>query len=113
MSVFHALMLGAALVVVPLATVAVADDEAVVNVLIESANTPAQHQALANYFKAKAAVATREAADHRAMAKSYSGQKATLSAAQAEHCNKLAALSDSQAAEYEQLSATHEAAAKK
>ena len=113
MSVFHALILGAALIAAPLATVAMADDEAVVNALIESASTPAQHQALANYFKAKAAVATREAADHRAMAKSYSGQKATISAAQAEHCNRLASLSESQAAEYEQLAATHEAAAKK
>ena len=113
MSVFHALMLGAALAAAPLATVAVADDEAVVNVLIESASTPGQHQALANYFKTKGAAAQKEAADHRAMAKSYSGQKTTISAAQAEHCNKLASLSESQAEEYGQLAATHEAAAKK
>jgi hypothetical protein len=111
MSLFRALILAA--LVAPLATVAVADDEAVVGALIESASTPAQHQALANYFKTKAVAAKKEAADHRAMAKSYSGQKATVSAAQAEHCNKLATLSDSQAAEYEQLAATHEGAAKK
>ena len=47
------------------------------------------------------------------MAKTYGSQKATISAAQMDHCNKLASLSDSQATEYEQLGAAHEAAAKK
>jgi hypothetical protein len=47
------------------------------------------------------------------MAKSYGSQKATIATAQAEHCNKLASLSESQAAEYDQLATAHEAAAKK
>jgi hypothetical protein len=113
MSLFRVLILGVALAAAPFATVALAAEEDVVVVLIESASTPAQHQALANYYKGKAAEAKKEAANHRAMAKTYGGQKATISAAQMDHCNKLASLSDSQAAEYDQLAAAHEAAAKK
>ena len=113
MSLFRALALGAALATASFATVAFADDEAVIEVLIESASTPAQHQALASYFKSKAEAAKKEAAEHRAMARTYGAQKATIAAAQMEHCNKLATLSDSQAAEYDQLAVTHEAAAKK
>jgi hypothetical protein len=113
MSLFRPLILGVALATASFASVAWGEEDAIVDVLIESASTPAQHQALANYYKAKAADAKKEAADHRAMAKSYGSQKATLAAAQAEHCNKLASLSDGQAAEYDQLAAAHEAAAKK
>jgi len=114
MSLLRVLVLGVVVAAAPIALVArAADDQAIVDVLIEGASTPAQHQALADYYKAKAADARKEAENHRAMAKTYGSQKATISAAQMDHCNKLASLSDSQAAEWEQLAAAHAAAAKK
>ncbi len=113
MSLLRVLVLGVVVGAVPIALVARADDQAIVEVLIQSASTPAQHQALADYYKAKAAEAKKEAENHRAMAKTYGGQKASISAAQMEHCNKLASLMDSEAAEYEQLASAHAAAAKK
>ncbi len=113
MSLLRVVVLGVVVAAVPIALVARADDQAIVEVLIESASTPAQHQALADYYKAKAADAKKEAANHRAMAKTYGGQKASISAAQMDHCNKLASLMDSEAAEYEALASAHATAAKK
>jgi hypothetical protein len=99
--------------VAPIASFAQSGDASLVEVLIESASTPAQHQALANYYRSKEAAAKKEAELHRAMGKTYSGEKAIISAAQMEHCSKLASLDDSMAAEYEQMAAAHETAAKK
>ena len=82
-------------------------------VLIESANTPAQHQALAEHFRAKANAARAEAKDHRSMADSYGGTKLMVAAAQRKHCNDIAANLEAQAKSYEALAAAHEAEAKK
>jgi hypothetical protein len=82
-------------------------------VLIESAATPAQHQALAQHFRAKAAAARAEAKDHRSMAESYGGTKLVIAAAQRKHCNDLAASLEAQAKLYDELAAGHEAEAKK
>jgi hypothetical protein len=92
---------------------AVADDSGLEQILAETASTPAQHQALAKYYRAKAADAKAEAASHRTMAKSYaSGASIPLAKQRAEHCEKIAKLSDDQAAEYEKLAASHESQAK-
>ena len=82
-------------------------------VLIESASTPAQHQALATHFHAKAAAAREEAERHRSMAKSYGGTKLVAAEAQRQHCTDLAQSLDAQAKLYDELAAGHEAEAKK
>ena len=82
-------------------------------VLIESARTPAQHEALAAHFRAKATAARAEAKDHRSMAESYGGTKLMIAAAQRKHCNDLATNLDAQANLYDELAAAHEAEAKK
>jgi len=81
-------------------------------VLIESAATPAQHQALAAHFHAKAAAAREEAERHRSMAKSYGGTKLVVAEAQRKHCTDLAQSLDAQAKLYDELAAGHEAEAK-
>ena len=107
------LALGSAIAAVPIGSIARADDSALDQFMAETANTPAQHQAIAKYYRAKAAEAKADANSHRSMAKSYSvGTSVPMAKQQAEHCNKLASLSDSQAAAYEQLAASHEAQAK-
>jgi hypothetical protein len=105
-------MVGLALVAAPIAGIAWADDSALEQLMVETATTPAQHKALAKYYHSKAAEAKAEADNHRSMLKSYSGVSVPMGKQQAEHCNKLASLSDSQAAEYEKLAASHEAQAK-
>jgi hypothetical protein len=112
MSLFRTLALGLAIAAAPTAGIAWADDSALEQILVETATTPAQHKALAKYYRAKAADATAEAENHRSMLRSYSGVSVPMAKMQAEHCNKLASLSDGQAAEYEKLAASHDAQAK-
>jgi hypothetical protein len=96
-----------------MAGIAGADDHGLEQILAETATTPAQHQALAKYYRAKAADAKAEAESHRAMAKNYSaGASVPMARQRAEHCGKLASLADSEAAEYEKLAVSHEAQAK-
>jgi len=112
MSLFRTLTLGLAIAAAPIAGIARADDSALEQILVETATTPAQHKALAKYYRAKAADAKAEASNHRSMMKSYSGGNVAQAKVQTEHCNKLASLSDAQAAEYEKLAASHDEQAK-
>ena len=82
---------------------------------IEGANTPAQHEALADHFRAKAADARAEAKRHESMAKSYGlgPVKLTQKAQMQQHCKKIAANAESTAAEYEAMAKVHEDEAKK
>lgn len=113
MTWFRALALGMTLGIAPLASVAAAQEHGLEQVLVESASTPAQHEALAKHYRRRAEASKADAASHRAMAKSYSGTKAATAKAMSDHCTKLASLSDDEAAQYEALAAEHEAAAKK
>lgn len=111
MSRIHALVLTLALGVQPAMAFA-GDSSSLEQVLIESASTPKDHQALAKYYAGKAAEARKEAESHRAMAKAYGGAKGSQIAMMQDHCKKLAALADDQAKEFDAMAAAHEAAAK-
>jgi hypothetical protein len=112
MSRIHAVVLSVALGALP--TIALADDaSSLEQVLIESASTPKDHQALASYYTGKAAEARKEAESHRSMAKTYGGVKGSQIAMIKDHCEKLATLSDEQAKEYDIMAEAHAAAAKK
>lgn len=113
MSRIHALVLVLALGVAP--GVAVADDpssHSLEQVLIESASTPKEHQALANYYAGQAAAARKDAEYHRAMGKAYSGGKITQLAMMKDHCEKLAVLSDDEAKEFDMMASMHRDMAK-
>lgn len=96
----------------PLAPVARADDTSLEKALVESATTPQQHAALANYYAGKAAAAREEAAAHREMAKTYGGVKGSQLAMMKEHCEKLASLSDDEAQQYDTMASAHREMAK-
>ena len=82
---------------------------------IESAKTPADHEALAAHYERMAADARKEADRHRRMAKTYgagpSAGKGTW-AAFPQHCTNLAKDLDSEAKEYEAMAAAHRQLAK-
>jgi RNA-splicing ligase RtcB len=80
-----------------------ADESALEQVLIESATTPAQHEALARYYDAKAASARAASANHRSIAKAYAAGKFAEVVAMKDHCEKLAALYEEQATQFEEL----------
>ena len=90
-----------------------AGDAALVEILVESASTPAQHGALAKYYRGRAADERKLAAEHKAMGNAYGGTKLAIARAGKEHCAKLEALHESAAGEYDKLAAEHESLAKK
>jgi hypothetical protein len=81
-----------------------------VEVLIESASTPAEHQALAAHFRSQAQEARLQAEKHRNMAKRYGTTKGGVS--RKPHCNTIAANYDEIATQSDALAASEEAAAK-
>ena len=89
------------------------DADSLEKVLVESATTPAQHEALAKYYHGKAASERKKAEEHKAMGAAYGGTKMTIAQAEKAHCAKLAALHESAAAEYDAMASEHESLAKK
>ena len=81
-------------------------------VLVDSASTPAQHQALARYYRAKAADAKALASEHQAMSRSYAGKPGELRNMN-KHCDQIAKLNQDLAAQYENLAKAEDAAAAK
>ena len=79
--------------------------------LVDSASTPAQHQALARYFRAKAAEAKALAQTHQAMSRSYAGKPGEIRNMN-KHCDQIAKLNEDLAAQYESMAKAEEAAAK-
>jgi hypothetical protein len=79
-----------------------------VELLVESADTPQEHKALAAYFRSKAEAHRAAAARHRSMASHYGGQKETLRKEGKQHCDRLVSLNDDEAAQYDALAKLHE-----
>lgn len=103
-----ALVFAAAVAATPtLSQPARADEGGLVEVLVQSASTPKEHAALAGYYDDQAAAARRAAAHHRSMGRAYAGGKFFDVARMKEHCEKLAALLDAQANEFEALAQMH------
>lgn len=87
-----------------------ADEELpLVEVLAESAKTPAEHRAVAAYFTRKASSARRNANIHHQMELSYSHW--TTGQEMVKHCRELISLDKQMAREYEALALAHAAKA--
>ena len=81
------------------------------HLMVENADTPAEHQALAKYYRMKAADAKSLAEEHRAMGKQYGGKPGEVRR-MAKHCDRIAELNDELAAQYESMAKGEDAAAK-
>ena len=89
-------------------------------VVVENAKTPAEHRALASYYRERATGARAEAKEHERMAHTYmpSGQpKMSWGTVQehqkmAAHCKKISEQSESIAKEFDSLAALHDEQAK-
>jgi hypothetical protein len=82
------------------------------HLMIDNADTPAEHQALARYYRMKAADAKELAAEHRSMARSYTGGNVASLRSMKQHCDRIAELNEQLAAQYEDLAKGEDAAAK-
>jgi len=88
-------------------------DASIEQLIVNSAQTPADHAALAKYYRGKAAEATAAAGTHQSMASSYRGGKMAQREQMAGHCKKIAKQDTATAADYEALAKLHEQDAKK
>jgi len=81
---------------------------------IETAKTPAQHAALAAYFRGKAAEARAEAKRHESMGRTFDLISRSRAAGNAMrvHCERLTKNAESDAVEYDALAAGQEELAK-
>ena len=96
----------------PVPSSAAAGADPLENHAVETATTPADHTALAGYYRAKAAEAQAEAARHESMRRAYSRGKLGTSIAPA-NCKRLSEQNHAIATEYEGLAKLHESEAKK
>ena len=76
------------------------------------ADTPAEHQAVAEYFRGKAQEARGQAESHARMGQNYSGGKMRDKMEMKKHCDSIIKAQDAIAAEYDALAKLHEAEAK-
>jgi hypothetical protein len=110
-----ALILGALALYLSPGLAAAEEDHTLEHLAIETADTPAEHTALAKHYHAKAADARSEARSHEQMAKVYGMGPVKLSqtAQMQNHCKKISQQFETVATGYEELAKLHEAAAKK
>jgi hypothetical protein len=95
---------------------AAGDDDVLTKV--QSAKTAADHEAIAKIYDAKAAEATREAAEHRRMGEAYKGLTGSASgksygtSAMPQHCDALTKAYESEAENFKAMAQAHRDLAK-
>lgn len=104
-----ALLIGFLALAPVMSTAAAGDSRSLEQVVIEMAHTPGDHAALSTYYRAKAADARAEAAQHEKMGRTYNVGKITQGQQMKQHCNKIAANFTSMASEYDAMAKLHDA----
>lgn len=104
--------LAAALAVTPAAAWTAEGTTSLEELVSKMADTPEEHQAVAEYFRGKAQSAMAEVEIHQRMGRSYGGGKASAAAQMKVHCDRIAEAQALLAKEYEELARLHEAEAK-
>jgi len=104
-------LLFAALALSPGTSVAAESGSSLEQAVVEMADTPAEHTALARHYRAKAEEARGEAKRHEAMGRTYGAGKFTQRQAMKSHCTNISNNLTGVAAEYEALAKAHEEAA--
>lgn len=93
--------------IAPNVTLAQKDDTDLEHVLVEMANTPAEHQALFQHYTALAAEARDDVRRHEELAKTYAAGR-SASPQMSNHCKRLAQSYGEIAAEYDELAKHHQ-----
>lgn len=81
-------------------------------IVVEMAKTPADHAALAEYYRARAEKARADMRRHESMRRVY-GRGKQRSGAASSHCQRLSESYGAMASEYDELAKLHDAQAKK
>lgn len=96
----------------PVAATAGGSSHALEQAMVEMADTPEEHQALANYFMGRAKEARAEAGRHESMAKTYAAGRTSQKLEMRRHCESIAKDYSEMASQYEALAKLHKEAAK-
>lgn len=88
-------------------------DESLEKIVVETAHTMGEHEALARYYRAKAEDALAEGRRHEAMGRSYTQGKLPQRQLMKRHCRNLSQKQTEIAVEYQELAKLHEEEAKK
>jgi hypothetical protein len=113
-NVLSSLLLGA-VISMPVYVHAESNDDAILKVLTDFADTPAQHESLAKYYKEQSDTAKKNLALHKQMKAryvSYSKMQMRPSS-MTTHCDELIKLDEAAIKEYDALAAEHQAVIKK
>lgn len=104
-----------ALFALPIISSASEPQEPIEKLISELADKPAQHAAVAKYYRERAEEAKKEVEQHKKMKNAYPvSPKANFPTASINtHCDNLIKAAETEEKEYEQLAAEHEALAKK
>ena len=99
----------------PMIVQAGSQDDDIVKLVSELADKPEQHQAIAKYYKERAAEAKAEADHHRAMKKAYIGNSKApgANASMNAMCDDLISSAEAEAKTYSALASEHEKMSKK
>lgn len=81
--------------------------------VVDMADTPANHAAVAKFYREKAEDERAAAYTHQAMGRSYSRAKMASERKLEAHCNRISELNKATAEEYEAVAKLHEEASKK
>lgn len=106
-----AALLFGALALSPGVSVAEESGHSLEEVVVEMADTPAEHAALARHYRAKAEETRAEAKRHDGMGRAYGAGKFTQRQTMKKHCTNISKNLAGVAAEYEALAKVHEEAA--
>jgi hypothetical protein len=89
-------------------TVLAQEEPGLEHLVVEMATTPAQHQAVAHHYAAKAEEARQEMRRHQRMAQAYTASRTSNPQQMRNHCERLAEKYEEIAAEYDELAKLHE-----
>jgi hypothetical protein len=101
-----------ALALAPSFSSAQEDSGSLEQLLAGTADTKAEHQALAKYYKEQAAEARVVAGRHQAIGRAYLGSKGANSQTLQRHCQKIAEQQEAMAKEFGAMAKMHEDEAK-
>jgi len=99
--------------IMPVPRVSADDDSGLEALIPQLVTTPQGHQAVAKYYRGKAAEATAEANRHREMARNYAESNFTRKRIMQEHCDRLVSEYEALAKQYQEMANEHEEMAKK
>jgi len=89
-------------------SISLAQQHDIEHLVVEMANTPQEHQAVAQHYRMKAQEARDESARHQSMGQVYAARRSSTPQQGRQHCEAIAKQFQAIAGEYEELAKLHD-----